>query len=95
MRFLRQSMIGLFLAALTMGLLAFAVITVGGAVRERMAEEPRTPPARERVFAVNVVTAEVRDIVPVLEVFGEVQSRRLLELRAAGGGTGHVPCRRV
>ena len=86
MRFLRQSMIGLFLAALTMGLLAFAVITVGSAVRERMAEEPRTPPARERVFAVNVVAAEARDIAPVLEVFGEVQSRRLLELRAADGG---------
>ncbi|MGB3247318.1 MAG: HlyD family efflux transporter periplasmic adaptor subunit [Sulfitobacter sp.] len=86
MRFLRQSMIGLFLAALTLGLLAFAVVTVGGAVRERMAEEPGTPPARERVFTVNVMRAEATDIAPVLEVFGEVQSRRLLELRAAGGG---------
>ena len=86
MRFLRQSMIGLFLAALTMGLLAFAVITVGGALRERMAQEPRTPPSRERVFAVNVMRAEAEDIAPTLQVFGEVHSRRLLELRAAGGG---------
>lgn len=86
MRFLRQSMIGFFLAAVTLGLLAYAATTVGGALRERMAQEPRTPPARERVFTVNVVTAEVRDQTPVLTTFGEVRSRRLLELRAAGGG---------
>ncbi|WP_284373905.1 efflux RND transporter periplasmic adaptor subunit [Sulfitobacter pacificus] len=86
MRFLRQSMIGLFLAACTIGLLVFAATLVGGAVKERMAEDPKAPPARERVFAVNVVTAETEDVVPVLETFGEVQSRRLLELRAAGGG---------
>ncbi|WP_353296289.1 efflux RND transporter periplasmic adaptor subunit [Sulfitobacter pacificus] len=86
MRFLRQSMIGLFLAACTIGLLVFAATLVGGAVKKRMAEDPKAPPARERVFAVNVVTAEAEDVVPVLETFGEVQSRRLLELRAAGGG---------
>ncbi|GLQ27698.1 hypothetical protein GCM10007927_25010 [Sulfitobacter pacificus] len=79
-------MIGLFLAACTIGLLVFAATLVGGAVKERMAEDPKAPPARERVFAVNVVTAETEDVVPVLETFGEVQSRRLLELRAAGGG---------
>ncbi|MDF3415544.1 HlyD family efflux transporter periplasmic adaptor subunit [Sulfitobacter sp. M57] len=86
MRFLRQSMIGLFLAACTIGLLVFAAAMVGGAVKERMAEDPKAPPVRERVFAVNVITAQAEDIVPVLETFGEVQSRRLLELRAAGGG---------
>ncbi|GAA6174314.1 hypothetical protein NBRC116593_02330 [Sulfitobacter pacificus] len=79
-------MIGLFLAACTIGLLVFAATLVGGAVKKRMAEDPKAPPARERVFAVNVVTAEAEDVVPVLETFGEVQSRRLLELRAAGGG---------
>ena len=86
MRFLRQSMIGLFLASLTLGLLVVAVWNVGGALRESWAEEQRARPARERVFAVNVVTAEAQDIQPVLETFGEVKSRRLLELRAAGGG---------
>lgn len=86
MRFLRQSMIGLFLAACTLGLLVFAAALVGGAVSERMADDPKGPPARERVFAVNVVTAQAEDVVPVLETFGEVQSRRLLELRAAVGG---------
>ncbi|KIN62110.1 Efflux transporter, RND family, MFP subunit [Sulfitobacter noctilucicola] len=86
MRFLRQSMIGLFLASITLGLLVFAVTLVGGALQERMAETSKAPPARERVFSVNVVTAQPQDVVPVLETFGEVQSRRLLELRAAVAG---------
>lgn len=86
MRFLRQSMIGFFLAAVTLGLLAYAATTVGGALRDRMAQEQPAPPARERVFTVNVIDAQARDQTPVLTTFGEVRSRRLLELRAAGGG---------
>ena len=86
MRFLRQSMIGLFLAAATFGLLVFAVSLVGGAVSERMAKDPKAPPARERVFSVNVVTAQAVDVAPFLESFGEVYSRRQLELRTAEGG---------
>ena len=86
MRFLRQTMIGLFLAAMTLGLLVYAATLVGGAIQQRLAEDPRAPTARERVFAVNVLTAEASDVVPVLETFGEVQSRRQLELRAANVG---------
>jgi len=86
MRFLRQSMIGLFLAAVTLGLLVFALSLVSGAVQERLADDPKGPPARERVFSVNVVTAEVGEVVPELITFGEIASRRLLELRAANGG---------
>lgn len=86
MRFLRQSMIGLFLAAATLGLLTFAASLIGAAVQERLTEDPKGPPARERVFAVNLREAIAQDVAPVLQTFGEVQSRRLLELRAAGGG---------
>lgn len=86
MRFLRQSMIGLFLAAVTLGMLVWAVQMIGGAVQSRMTDEPLAPPARERVFTVNVVTAEVGTQTPVLESFGEIASRRTLELRAADGG---------
>ncbi len=86
MRFLRQSMIGLFLAALTLGLLVFAGNLIRGAVQERMSDTSVAPPARERVFAVNVQRAVAEDITPTLQAFGEVQSRRLLELRASGGG---------
>lgn len=86
MRFIRQSMIGLFLAAVTLGLLVWAVEIIGGAVQTRLADDPAVPPARERVFTVNVTTAQTGAQTPVLETFGEIASRRTLELRAAGGG---------
>lgn len=86
MRFIRQSMIGLFLAAVTLGLLVWAVEIIGGAVQTRLADDPVAPPARERVFTVNVMTAQTGAQTPVLESFGEIASRRTLELRAAGGG---------
>ncbi|MEH6644549.1 efflux RND transporter periplasmic adaptor subunit [Sulfitobacter sp.] len=86
MRFLRQSMIGLFLASVTLGLLVWAVQMIGGAVQTRMSDSPEVPPARERVFTVNVITAEAGTHTPVLESFGEIASRRTLELRAAEAG---------
>ncbi|MEL6465622.1 MAG: HlyD family efflux transporter periplasmic adaptor subunit [Pseudomonadota bacterium] len=86
MRFLRQSLIGLVLAALSLGLLAYAGSIIGGAVQDRLAAETSAPPARERVFAVGVVRAEARTETPVLEAFGEIKSRRTLELRAAVAG---------
>jgi len=86
MRFLRQSLMGLFLAALTVALLFYAGYTVSSAVQARMNEEPRKPPARERVFAVDVVSAEVETIAPELIAFGEIESRRSLELRAGTSG---------
>ncbi len=79
-------MIGLFLAAVTLGLLVWAVQMVGDAVQTRMADAPKAPPTRERVFAVNVTLAEPGSETPVLESFGEIASRRTLELRAADGG---------
>jgi RND family efflux transporter MFP subunit len=86
MRFLRQSLIGLVLAALSLGLLAYAGQIVGAAMQERLARETKAPPARERVFAVGVVRAEPGTVTPVLESFGEIESRRRLELRAAVSG---------
>lgn len=87
MRFLRQSLTGLFLAALTLGLLVYAGELVREAVQTRLADAPRVPESRERVFAVNVVRAEPATVTPVLSAFGTVQSRRELEIRAALGGT--------
>lgn len=86
MRFLRQSIIGFFLAATTLGLLVYAAQLVASAVQERLSNEQVAPVARERVFVVNLVTAEARTEVPVLETFGQIASRRTLELRAAVGG---------
>ncbi|MGY3437850.1 MULTISPECIES: efflux RND transporter periplasmic adaptor subunit [unclassified Marinovum] len=86
MRFLRQSLTGLFLLSLTLGLLVYAGALVREAVDSRMSQERRVPQARERVFAVNVVRAEPGTVTPVLTAFGEVQSRRELEVRAASAG---------
>ena len=86
MRFLRRSLTGLFLLSLTIGLLAYAGVEVRNAVQDRLAAEPRSFPQRERVFAVNVVPGTFETITPELTAFGEIQSRRTLEIRAAVGG---------
>ena len=87
MRFLRRSLVGIFLLSITLALMAWAGNTVRGAVQERMAQEPRSFPQRERVFAVNVVTLEPQDIAPIMTVFGELSSQRSLDLRSPVGGT--------
>ena len=86
MRFLRRSLTGLFLLSLTLGLLAYAGVQVRDAVQDRMAQEPRSFPQRERVFAVNVVPAQFDTVTPVLTAFGQIESVRTLELRSAAGG---------
>jgi RND family efflux transporter MFP subunit len=86
MRFLRNSLIGVFLLSVTFGLFALAGSIVLGALETRWSREAPAVPARERVVAVNVVTVEPTTIAPVLETFGEVRSRRTLELRASAGG---------
>ncbi|MCL6282831.1 HlyD family efflux transporter periplasmic adaptor subunit [Ruegeria sp. 2012CJ41-6] len=86
MRFLRQSLLGVFLVSMTLALLLYAGHLVFDAVRTSLADKARPIEVRERVFAVNVETAELQDVIPVLKAFGQVQSRRTLELRAAAGG---------
>ncbi|MEK6216379.1 MAG: efflux transporter periplasmic adaptor subunit, partial [Boseongicola sp.] len=86
MRFLRRSMIGMFLLAVTVGLFAWAGNTVYGALQTRWSDEPQRRLQRERVFAANVVMITPETIRPVLSTFGEVRSRRTLELRAAAPG---------
>ena len=86
MRFLRRSLTGLFLLAATFGLMAYAGALVWGALETRWADDPQSRPARERVFAANVITLKTETIRPVLTTFGEVRSRRTLELRASAGG---------
>lgn len=87
MRFLRRGLSGLFLIFLTLALLVMAGQTIREAVQDRMARDARTPEARERIFSVDVTTAELQDVTPVLTAYGQVQSRRTLEIRAATGGT--------
>ncbi|APG48426.1 efflux RND transporter periplasmic adaptor subunit [Phaeobacter porticola] len=86
MRFLRQTVIGVFLAALTAALLLVAVQMVVSAVQSRLGDERKAPPAQERVFAVNVERAELKSVQPRLTAFGRIESRRRLELRTAAAG---------
>lgn len=86
MRFLRQTVTGLFLLGTALALMLYAGQLVVSAIDARMNQETRERPTRERVFAVNVVTAEVGAATPELRAFGRVESRRTLELRAAVPG---------
>jgi len=86
MRFLRQSLLGVLLAALTLALLVYAVQIVASAVQTRLSTVVEPPRARERVFPVTVVQAVPATVEPVLDTFGQIQSRRTLELRAAVQG---------
>ncbi|MCF6444381.1 efflux RND transporter periplasmic adaptor subunit [Nereida sp. MMG025] len=86
MRFLSRSLLGVVLLALTTGLLAFGAFQVRDAVQERANQEPFARPARERVFAVNVIAFEPQTLAPQMTVFGQIESRRTLELRPAVSG---------
>lgn len=86
MSFLRRSLLGVFLLAMTFGLVALAGQTVWNALQARWAEETPQRPARERIVAVNVIAFELGEVTPELTTFGEVQSRRTLDLRASSGG---------
>ena len=87
MRFLRRSLVGLFLLAVTLALFGLAGRTVYDAVQVRANAEPRSFPQREQVTAVNVLPYAPQSVTPVLEVFGDLRSQRTLDIRASVGGT--------
>lgn len=87
MRFLLRSLMGLFLLALTLGLLTLAVGSTLSALNERMAREGGKNRATEQVFGVNVVPAIAETHVPVISVFGSIRAQRALDVRAPSGGT--------
>lgn len=87
MRFVQRSLMGLFLLAVTLGLLALAGGSIRTAIKARMAEKPPARPARERVFTVNLLTVRSVTAYPKIETFGEIRSRRTLDLRAPVAGT--------
>ena len=82
---MQRSLMGLFLLALTLGLLALAAGSVRTTLEERWARESVSRPARERVFSVNVVQVTRTDVSPVITTYGEIRSRRTLDLRASLG----------
>jgi multidrug efflux pump subunit AcrA (membrane-fusion protein) len=87
MRFLGRSLTAVFLVAVTLGLLTLAGDMIYSALKHRWAQQSSPMPARERVFVVNVITITPETVTPVLTAFGELRSRRTLELRTSAGGT--------
>ncbi len=86
MRFLTRSLLALFLAALSAAALGYAGYTLVTAIQSR-SEAPGGPgPGREREFTVRVMTVTADEVTPVLSAFGEVRTRRSLDLRAPVGG---------
>ena len=87
MQFLRRSLIGLFLLALTLGLLVMAANAFYSGLQDKWAQESKPKPKREREFTVNVQTAKPTNLVPVMTAFGEIRSQRTLDIRAVSAGT--------
>lgn len=87
MRFLGRSLTALFLLAATLGILALAASVMWSALEQRRSREATPRPARERVFVVDTVVFTPARVTPELSAFGEVRSRRALDIRASTGGT--------
>lgn len=85
MRFLLRGLTGLLLMSVTIGLLAFAVVTLQP---EPEGDAPQRfgRPGGERSFTVPVETVTLTQATPVITTFGTVDSARILELRAPQGG---------
>lgn len=86
MRFLIRSLAGLFITAATLGLLFLAAVQIWAALEERRTGSGPGRPVGEQVFTVRLTELTPQTIDPVMQVFGTVQSRRRLELRAGAAG---------
>ena len=84
---LRQSLMGLFLTALTLALLSYAGAIVLGALQQRMEPVQRPLLTDEKVLTVDLVTVTSRRIVPELVVFGQLRAGRTVDLRVGSSGT--------
>jgi len=78
---------GLFLLAVTLGILSLGVISLRDALEKRWAAAPASQPPRERVFSVHVTRVRPVTVAPVISAYGEIRSRRTLDLRAPVSGT--------
>ena len=86
MRFLRRSLVGLFLLAATLALFGVAGAMVYDAAQAQMNEEPRNRPQRETVQIVNALAIKVEQITPELRVFGQIRATRTLDIRPSASG---------
>ncbi|MFV0384319.1 efflux RND transporter periplasmic adaptor subunit [Paracoccus sp. (in: a-proteobacteria)] len=86
MRFLFRSLSGLFITALTIGLLFLAGFQVWQATVLRGQDDGPSRRAGEQVYTARLITLQAQRADPVMEVYALIQSRRRLELRAGAAG---------
>lgn len=86
MRFLRQALLGVLLAALSLGALGWAGSAVWRAVSIALGDDAPDRPRREAVVAVRAVTVIPGLATPVIDAFGVLRGTRTLDLRAAVAG---------
>lgn len=86
MRFVIRSVVAVVLLAVTLAVLGLAAYQVRSGLEARRAEQAAPRAVRERVYAASVRTLTSGRVTPVMEVFGEVRSRRTLDLRAPRAG---------
>ncbi|WP_372800073.1 efflux RND transporter periplasmic adaptor subunit [Paracoccus seriniphilus] len=86
MRFLFRSLMGLFLTFLTLGLLFLAGVHLW-----RLTTAPDGPGRlgdgrAEQVYTARLLTVKPQPVTPLMKVYGTVEARRRLELRAGASG---------
>ncbi|MEO1688003.1 MAG: efflux transporter periplasmic adaptor subunit, partial [Pseudomonadota bacterium] len=86
MRFLARSLIGLLLAALTLGLMGYGGLRLSESMRAAEEGKPGPRAPRERIYAVEVAPILEERLRPMVVAYGEVMSARRLELRPVRGG---------
>ena len=86
MNFLLRSFLGLLILSITLGFLIFGSFVLIEALKKRSEKSDNRRFQKERVFAVNVETLNKQIASPKILSYGEIYSKRMLEIRPLVSG---------
>ena len=86
MNFLLRSFLGLIILSITLGFLIFGSFVLFEALKKRSEKSDNRRFQKERVFAVNVETLNKQIASPKILSYGEIYSKRMLEIRPLVSG---------
>ena len=86
MNFLLRSFLGLIILRITLGFLVFGSFVLIEALKKRSEKSDNRRFQKERVFAVNVETLNKQIASPKILSYGEIYSKRMLEIRPLVSG---------
>ena len=86
MNFLLRSFLGLIILSITLGFLVFGSFVLIEALKKRSEKSDNRRFQKERVFAVNVETLNKQIAIPKILSYGEIYSKRMLEIRPLVSG---------